>query len=278
MAEQTLSETDVTFKMLPGAPLVATLYRPLGAAVAAVVDVHGGAWTSGDRTMNAAIARHLAASGIAVLSLDFRMPPAAAYPDTMTDVAAGIRWLKTHAADVGTDAARVGLLGTSSGGHLALLAALRPDDVRYSGPAEDGQSGIGVPFVVACWPVSDPVARYQMVRQRANARLIEAHHAFWNDEEAMAEGSPFAIVTRGDAQRMPPVLIVQGTNDDNLTPDMQQRFIAAYQARGGSAELAVFQDQVHGFIGRDPAHPSSFDALERIVAFIRREAGAAASR
>jgi acetyl esterase len=278
MAEQTLSETDVTFKMLAGGPLVATVYRPPGAAIAAVVDVHGGAWTSGDRTMNAAIARHLAASSIAVLSLDFRMPPAAAYPEMMTDVAAGIRWLKSHAADVGTDAARVGLLGTSSGGHLALLAALRPDDVRYSGPTEDGQSGIGVPFVVACWPVSDPLARYQMVRQRANARLIEAHHAFWSDEAAMAEGSPFAIVTRGDAQQMPPVLIVQGTNDDNLTPDMQQRFIAAYQARGGSAELAVFQEQVHGFIGRDPAHPSSLDALERIVAFIRREAGVAESR
>jgi acetyl esterase len=278
MAEQTLSETDVTFKMLAGGPLVATLYRPVGASVAAVVDVHGGAWTSGDRTMNTAIARHLAANGIAVLSLDFRMPPAAAYPEMVTDVAAGIRWLKTHAAEAGTDASHVGLLGTSSGGHLALLAALRPDDERYSGPREAGQADFRVPFVVACWPVSDPLARYHMVRQRANARLIEAHHAFWSGEAAMAEGNPLAIVTRGDAQQLPPVLIVQGTNDDNLPPDMQERFVAAYQARGGSADLAMFPDQVHGFIGRDPAHPSSLEALDRIVAFIRRESGAGASR
>jgi acetyl esterase len=278
MAELTTSEIDVTFKMLAGGPLLATLYRPAGAAVAAVVDVHGGAWTSGDRTMNTAIARHLAENGIAVLSLDFRMPPAAAYPEMLTDVADGIRWMKTHAADVGTDAAHVGLLGTSSGGHLALLAALRPDDERYSGKSEAGQPDIRVPFLVLCWPVSDPLARYQMVRQRANARLMEAHHAFWSGEEAMAEGSPFAIVTRGDAQQLPPVLIVQGTNDDNLTSDMQHRFVAAYEARGGSAELAVFQDQVHGFIGRDPAHPSSRGALDQIVTFIRREAGAGVSR
>ena len=85
--------------------------------------------------MNAVIARHLATNGIAVLSLDFRMPPAATYPATVTDIAAGIRWMKTHAGDVGTDAAHVGILGTSSGGHLALLAALRPSDTRYAGTA-----------------------------------------------------------------------------------------------------------------------------------------------
>ena len=276
MAELTTSETDITYKLpAAGGPLVATLYRPSGDTLGAVVDIHGGAWTSGDRTMNVAIARHLAANRIAVLALDFRMPPAAAYPEVLTDVADGIRWLKTHAAEAGTHASRIGLLGTSSGGHLALLAALRPDDPRYRGTIEAGQPDIHVPFVVACWPVSDPLARYQMVRQRANTRLTEAHHAFWSGEEAMAEGSPFAIVTRGDAQALPPVLIVQGTHDDNLTPDMQQRFVEAYQARGGSAELVSFQDQVHGFIARDPAHPSSLDALDRIVAFIEREAGAA---
>lgn len=270
MSAQTSSETDVTFRVHERGALTATLYRPAAPAIAAVVDVHGGAWTSGDRTMNAAIARHLAAYGIAVLALDFRMPPEAAYPLTLTDVAAGLRWMREHAAEVGTTARRVGLLGTSSGGHLALLLALRPDDERFTG----GEPEPGVDFAVLGWPVSDPLARYRMVRERGNARLMDAHHAFWGDEAAMAEGSPYDIVVRGDAQRLPSLLILQGTNDDNLTPDMQTRFAEAYRAKGGTIEVAVFAGEPHGFIARDPASAASRDALLRVTAFIIREATA----
>jgi acetyl esterase len=275
MAPQTASESDVTFRTHEHGALLATLYRPAAAAIAAVVEVHGGAWTSGDRSMNVAIARHLAANGIAVLSLDFRMPPEATYPVTVSDVAAGVRWMRTHSTDVGTVPARVGLLGTSSGGHLALLTALRPLDERYAGKALGGEPETAVDFAVLGWPVSDPLARYRMVRDRANARLMEAHHAFWpGGEDMMAEGSPIDIVTRGDAQRLPSLLILQGTNDDNLTPDMQHRFIDAYHAKGGRAELAIFAGEPHGFIARDPASAASQDALVRITSFIIREATA----
>jgi acetyl esterase len=273
MSAQIASETDVTFKTHERGALAATLYRPAAPAIAAVVEVHGGAWTSGDRTSNAATARHLAANGIAVLSVDFRMPPEAAYPVTVTDVTAGLRWMRTHSTDVGTTPDRVGLLGTSSGGHLALLAALRPLDERYAGPTRGGEPDIAVDFAVLGWPVSDPMARYRLMRERNNARLMEAHHAFWPGGEAeMTEGSPVDIVTRGDAQRLPSLLILQGTNDDNLTPDMQQRFVEAYRARGGRVELVTFEGEPHGFIARDPASAASQDALVRVTAFIIREA------
>jgi acetyl esterase len=274
MSAQPASETDVTFRTYEHGELVATLYRPGAAAIAAVVEVHGGAWTSGDRTMNAAIDRHLAANGIAVLAIDFRMPPEAGYPLSVTDIAAGIRWMRTHSTDLGTVPERVGLLGTSSGGHLALLAALRPFDERYTGKLAGGEPEIAVDFAVLGWPVTDPLARYRMARARMNTRLMEAHHAFWTGEEQMAEGSPYDIVTRGDAQRFPSLLILQGTNDDNLTPDMQQRFAEAYRAKGGRAELTVFDGQPHGFIALDPASAVSRDALVRMTAFIIREATA----
>lgn len=274
MSAQLASETDVIFRTLEHGELVATLYRPAAPAIAAVVELHGGAWTSGDRSMNAAIARHLASNGIAVLSIDFRMPPEATYPVTVTDVAAGIRWMRTHSTDVGTVPDRVGLLGTSSGGHLALLAGLRPHDERYAGTRAGGEPDTAVDFAVLGWPVSDPLARYRMARARANTRLMEAHHAFWTGEEQMTEGSPYDIVTRGDAQRLPSLLILQGTSDDNLTPDMQQRFVEAYRAKAGRAELAVFEGEPHGFIARDPGSNASRDALVRITSFIIREATA----
>src|ERR1700741_2905490 len=70
-----------------GAPLLARFYRPEGVGpFPAVLEVHGGAWTSGDRLNNVAIGEYLAARGIVVLSIDFRMPPAVRYPATLADV------------------------------------------------------------------------------------------------------------------------------------------------------------------------------------------------
>ena len=67
-----------------GAPLLARFYRPEGAGpFPAVLEVHGGAWTSGDRLNNVAIGDYLAARGIVMLSIDFRMPPAVRSGETV---------------------------------------------------------------------------------------------------------------------------------------------------------------------------------------------------
>jgi acetyl esterase/lipase len=77
------------------------------------------------------VALDLAGSGIVVLSIDFRNAPEAPYPASLQDINYGIRWLKAHASEFGSSADRVGLYGTSSGGHQVLLTALRPADPRY---------------------------------------------------------------------------------------------------------------------------------------------------
>jgi len=167
------------------APLLARYYRPEGAGpFPAVLEVHGGAWTSGDRLNNVAIGEYLAARGIVVLSIDFRMPPAVRYPETVADVNFGIRFLKTNAGRFATRIDLVGGLGTSSGGHLLLLNALRPRDPRYASIPLPGVDA-GLAFAVACWPVADPLARYRAVRERGNERLVEAHRQFWPSEDAM---------------------------------------------------------------------------------------------
>src|SRR3974377_824667 len=116
-----------------GAPLLARYYRPEGTGpFPAVLEVHGGAWTSGDRLNNVAIGEHLAGHGIVLLSIAFRMPPAVRYPETVADINFGIRYLKANAERFATRSELVGGLGTSSGGHLLLLNALRPRDPRYA--------------------------------------------------------------------------------------------------------------------------------------------------
>src|ERR1051326_5815704 len=124
---------DVEYQRQGGRALLARLYRPAGLGpYPAVVQVHGGAWVNKDRTDNDFIARALAESGILVASLDFRMPPEAPYPASLADINLGVRWLKARARLYGSRPDWVGSMGTSSGGHQGLPAAIRPDDPRYA--------------------------------------------------------------------------------------------------------------------------------------------------
>jgi acetyl esterase/lipase len=264
---------DLEYACPAGTPLLARFYRPEGVGpFPAVLEVHGGAWTSGDRFNNTSMGEYLAARGVVVLSIDFRMPPAARYPETVADVNFGIRFLKANAERFSTHADLVGGLGTSSGGHLLLLNALRPRDPRYASIPLPGADA-GLAFAVACWPVADPLARYRAVRERGNDRLAEAHHQFWPSEEAMAEGSPQLILERGERVETPPALIMQGTNDDNLTPDMARNFAAAYTRAGGTISYHEFEGEPHAFIPRDPGSANAQRALALIADFVHRHAG-----
>jgi acetyl esterase len=258
---------DRVYASPDGTALLARIYRPAGdGPFPAVLEVHGGAWVNGDRLNNVAIAEALAAAGILVVSVDFRMPPQVRYPVPVADVNTAIRWLKAHAEELGSRADLVGALGTSSGGHLLLLNVLRPDDPRYG--EADGDASVA--FTVVCWPVADPLTRYQVMQARGNARLVAAHDQFWPDESAMGEGSPQHILERGETVRTPPLLIMQGTADDNLTPDMASRFADAYAGAGGKVALEMFPGMPHAFIAADPTSPDAVRALGLIVAFIRQ--------
>jgi acetyl esterase/lipase len=153
-----------------------------------------------------------------------------------------------------------------------LLNALRPRDPRYAAiPLAEADASLA--FAVVCWPVADPLARYRAVQERGNDRLVDAHHQFWPSEEAMAEANPQLILERGEASEMPPALIMQGTADDNLTPNMAANFAAAYRKAGGSIAFHSFKGQPHAFIARDPAAPDAQRALGLIADFIKHQAG-----
>jgi acetyl esterase/lipase len=262
---------DVEFGRAGDTPLIARLYRPRGiTGFPGIVEVHGGAWTGGDRLNNVVIHNEVAAAGTAVLALEFRLAPAAPYPAGIADVNLGIRWLKANIARLGGDANKVGGLGTSSGGHQLLLNVLRPHDPRYSAlklsNAGDVDAGLG--YVVVCWPISDPVARYRMAKETGNERLVKNHHAFFGDEATMAEANPQRILERGVAHKLPPALLIQGTADANVTPDMADKFAAAYDKAGGEITLRKFEGEPHTFVSQNPTGAASVTALRLITDFI----------
>src|SRR5439155_26315598 len=215
----------------------------------AVLQVHGGAWVNKDRSDNDFIAKALAESGILVASIDFRMPPEAPYPASLADINLATRWLKARARTYGSRPDWVGTIGTSSGGHQVLLAAMRPDDPRYAALPlpEAPQVDARVRFVISGWGVLDPLLRYHLAKQAGNHELVENHHAFWGSEATMSEASPPAILHRGEKVHLPPALVFAGDADEWVPRETIQRLVQGWNTARGESELEPYPRQDYGY-------------------------------
>ena len=274
---------DVEYLKRDGKPLLARIYKPRGEGpFPALVEVHGGAWCLGDRLSDASLNEALARDGIVVAALDFRVPPEAGYPASLADINFGVRWFKTQAQAYGTDAARVGIIGSSSGGHQAMLMAMRPHDERYSGiplPIE-GVADATVRCAILLWPVIDPLARYRYAKalKTSSAQppkfvdlVLPLHDQYWQGESAMEEGNPALALVRKERVVLPPVLYVQGVDDIVHPRKDLDRFVVNYHQAGGHLELALFENEAEGFLVRKPDSAASMEAVRRISAFVKAQ-------
>ena len=275
---------DVEYVRHADGPMLARVFRPRGKGpFPAVVDAHGGAWIQGTRINNDSINQRVAAGGVVVVSVDFRIPPQATYPGSVADVNYAVRWLKANAERYGTRPDLVGTMGTSAGGHLAVLAALKPFDPRYAVlPVAGEQFDARVPFVVTLWPVICPWGRMNDLKERAAKG--EAHYAhrvgasqdqmkYWLTEEAMADGSPTLALGRGDAVELPDILYLQALGD-NLHPRANlDQFVANYGRCGGKVDLHLFEGEPYDLVRTKPDSDSARGAIARIIRFVRDHAG-----
>jgi acetyl esterase len=275
---------DVEYIRHGDMPLLARLYRPQGAGpFPTMVELHGGAWYRQDRLADTLIHEALARSGVVVASLDFRQPPVAAYPASFQDIHYAIRWLKARARELGSRPDMVGSMGNSSGGHQAMLLAMRPFDPRYAAlPAPPGAANVDatVRCVIMTSPVIDPLGRYHYARQlKAGGPpypalvddVLPGHDQFWQTEEAMADGCPALALERGERVELPPVLYLQGTEDIAHPRPHLDRFVAAYRTAGGVVDLELFEGEGQGFIMRKAGSPASDRALAMIVEFVHKQ-------
>ncbi len=221
-----------------GADLLVDIYRPAGAAKAAVVLLHGGGWRRGSRQAVAPSATALASHGFVVLAAQYRLLGDAPWPAQIQDVNSAIRWARRHAADLGVDADKIVVEGFSAGGHLALLAAGAPD-VRAFSDDDDADQDSSVAAVIAFYPpvefqLADPVdgalAASRLLEETADARGAELaspiHHA----------GSPF-----------PPTCLIHGTDDHIVLPIASQRMFERLRKSGTAVDLHLQSGQTHAF-------------------------------
>ena len=257
-------------------PYMMKLYKPSGdGPFPMVIDLHGGAWSNGDLADCDARDQVLAASGLLVAAANFRHA-GEGYPTSLADINFAVRWMKANARKLNGRADAVGLSGTSSGGHLAMLAAMRPNDARYAAiPSPAGASGVDatVRAIVMQWPVINPISRYlhaRRLRDGANppswvGNIPERHELYWKTEAAMAEGNPIGILEKGEKVLTPPTLWIQGQPDqthDYRDPDSPVelneplRFALNYRKAGGFIETLYIDNETKA--ARSPEPTAAF--------------------
>ena len=260
-----------------GRMLMARIYQPQGKGpFPAVLDLHGGAWTRKDRLAEEPMDRALASSGLLVVAVDLTLASEAPYPACVQDANHAARWLKANAARWNGDVSKLGVYGSSSGGHVAELLAMRPHDPRYSAiPVADApevdalQGDATVSWVAMRSPPSNTIARYENAERRKNETMIQSNKTFFSPWESIHEGNPQEILDRGEKVALVPYLIMQGALDDNVLPAMQEKFADAYRAAGGLCDYRLFEDSTHEWVA--VPGPQTDKAQATVKAFIARQ-------
>ena len=280
---------DIEYLRHGDKPLLARVFTPRGEGpFPALVECHGGAWCLSDRKTEHLRHEFMASHGIVSIALDFRSGTEAKYPASVQDINYAVRWAKLHAGDLKTRPDLVGLSGQSSGGHLAMLVAMRPHDPRYAAialPAGSPRLDASVPCVVMSWPVINPLSRYRHAKRAlagANApewpkNIIPRHDAYWPSEAEMAEGNPMLALERGEKLQLPPAIWFQARGDlvhdykdanSEFPGNEPQRFVANYRKAGGEIELRYIEMERHA--GHTPDLSKIGDAFADMVQFVGR--------
>ncbi len=192
---------------------------PADAKSPVLVQVHGGAWMTGDKEGQAyPLMVHMVERGWVVVSVTYRLSPRSAWPDHIVDVKRAMAWVKENIAEHGGDPDWVAITGGSAGGHLCSLAALTPNDPQFQPGFEDADTSVkaAVPFYgVYDWTNRDDTGSPDLL-ELLETRVVK--DSFTTSPQVFEQASS---MTHVDADAVP-MMLLHGTND-SLVPVEQAR-------------------------------------------------------
>jgi acetyl esterase/lipase len=234
-----------------GHHLALDVYAPRDAQGAAVVVFfYGGSWEAGKRRWYRYVGDALAVNGVVAIIPDYRKFPDVRFPAFMDDAARAVAWAREHARDFGGDPARLFVMGHSAGGQIAALLAA---DKRYLAAVDmrprDLAGMIGLAGAYAFLPFVDNEARI-----------------FGDNERGRYDSQPINFID-GDE---PPMLLLQGIDDDEVPPHNAEVVAERAQSMDGTALLKLYPDVGHSSILLSFArgHASQVPALRDTLDFI----------
>lgn len=211
-----------------------------------ILCIHGGGFRAGTREGYDRLCLTLAEHGYVAATVTYRLSPAYRFPAAVQDCKASVRWLRAHAADYHLDASKIGVMGGSAGGHLALFLGVTAGVLSFEGDGNLNQSS-AVSCVVSFFGPSDFTQSY--------GKSVDAHEVLplffgGNLEQKRREhiwGSPLNWVT----PQAPPTLCIHGTEDKYVAFEQAVWMVDRLKACGVEAELLKLDGAGHGFKAAD---------------------------
>jgi acetyl esterase/lipase len=240
------SPPDIVYATVNGYPLHAQLSYPKNPTglLPAIIHIHGGGWIGGSYKFDTAgVARH----GYFAFSIEYRLDQVAKWPAQIEDCKLAVRYLRANAAQYHVDPNRIGVFGSSAGGHLVACLATMADQAQYDVGDYSGVSS-AVQAVVDFYGPTDftrpenwPPDTLVVVDG-----LIGVPYA--QNPAAWKSASPVCFVKTGD----PPVLIVQGAADRIVPAAQSIEFDNALAQAGVEHHLILVKNGDHGFKPNPP--------------------------
>ncbi|CAG7611941.1 alpha/beta hydrolase family protein [Leucobacter soli] len=261
MTDAVRSQRGITYRSVDGIDLELDLHVPTGAeAPPLAIYFHGGGFEVGTRSdYEETRALALAARGIAVATVGYRLAAAAPFPAPLEDARAAAAWLRAHGAEYGVATERIGSVGASAGGYLAAMLALEVDGappvvdaaVPWFGPLDLAFMTGGTPLELELF---DP----------AESFLGAAYDPRRPEHVGL---NPIANVTRGAS----PFLLLTGDRDRVIDAAVSERFHTALTLAGVPSTLVTVGGAGH----EDPAIDAP-EYADLIAGFLRSRLGGAA--
>lgn len=231
------------------------VYLPAGRskeATKAIVLVHGGSWTSGNKTELAAYIDTFKKRmpELAIININYRLAGnGITFPAPEQDVNAAIQFIANSADEWGINKANIGLLGVSAGAHLALLNAYKQS------------SSVRIKAVIDYFGPTDLVTMYQQPWHPLVTVLLNAVMGTTPDAnmEIYRQSSPINFVSA----QSPPTLILHGSADEVVAVSQSQALKAKLDAAGATSQLHVYEGEGHGWFGAKMTH--SFDLIQAFL-------------
>jgi acetyl esterase/lipase len=231
---KTVGDAQLKLWIFPPKDHQATDARP------AIVFFFGGGWTNGSPQQFEQHCRYLASRGMVAITADYRVASRQQVKavDCVRDAKSAVRWIRSHAGELGVDPTRIAAGGGSAGGHIAACAGT----IEGFDPAgEDAQVSSRPDALVLFNPV---VSFDPGLAESKDGRVTGLANRMGVEPTAL---SPANHVDAGD----PPTLILIGTKDFLIEGNRQ--FAQRMQAAGVRCELDLYESRTHGFFnyGRD---------------------------
>jgi len=257
-------ENDVTYCTPNNIPQNMDVYYPSsGGPWPVLIYIHGGSWYQGDKSDGKGWGE-MANSGLLVVSVNYRLGDyQTKFPAMIEDVKCAVRYLRAHSSDYNIDPDRIGVVGASSGGHLAALLGTTDKSARWD-MGEYLEESSRVQAVIVMSGISDFTSN---IPNGLNTSIFYAFGYLANsDTPENIAASPISYVTSDD----PPFLIIHGDKDGVVPLAQAETLQNTLTEAGVPSTLVVIQGGDHGLqtLNGDPTVPTQEEYSKMISDFI----------